>query len=312
MKKSYISILIFLIYINIFSQNNKYFYTKEFGIISENDAYMLLGDDGYYTNGLEFYVNWKSKKNKDSLKIATFSLGQNIYNAQNGNYSKLINIDRPVTAYLYISYKQTQFTKNKEMIKWGVSIASIGPISFGKETQVFIHHLFDMYDPKKQWDFQLKNSIGINGELTWIKEIPIKDNFEIQAIAGARAGLFFDNIKLGSLIRWGKFNNNLSTSYWNTRLNAKDKNSHKEFFFYYQPSLLVYAYNATIEGGAFRKDKGPVTGKLNPLLYHQIVGIMKTWNRYALNLAINYQTKETSLQEKTQWYGTIELKYLFK
>lgn len=310
--KFFVSILLLFISINIFSQQNKDIFSKEIGVTSENDSYMLAGNDGYYTNGLELYLNWKSQKSNDSLRINTFSVGQSLYNAKNGNYSKIENIDRPVTAYLYITYKQTRFRHNKDMIKWSISAAAIGPLAIGKQTQELLHHILGMYNPKEEWEFQLKNSVGVNGEITWSKEIPLRHDMEIQTIAGARAGFFFNNVELGTLFRWGKYNTNAYTSFWNTLLNAKDKQSRKEFFFYYQPSLLVYAYNATVQGGVFRNDKGPVTGKLNPFLYHQKIGVIKTWNRCSLNLAVNYQTKETSLQEKTQWYGTINLKYLFK
>ncbi len=305
--KLLLSILLVFLTIPLFSQKTNNSFTKEIGLTSENDSYMLGGEDGYYTNGLEIYFNWKGK---DSLKTHSITAGQSIYNAQNGDFSKIWDIDRPVTAYLYLSYEQTRFTSKKDLLHWEVALGAIGPIAQGEEAQVFLHKMLNFYDPSEEWEFQLNNSVGVNGEITWVKELPVASNMEFQTIAKARAGFFFTNIEMGALFRWGKFNNNTHTAYWNTRINSKNQKS--ELFFYFQPSLSVYAYNATIQGGLFRDDKGPVTGKLNPFLYHQKIGLMGSWNRVALDLGINFQTKETPSQEKAQWYGTIGLKYLLR
>ncbi len=305
--KLILSILLVFLTIPVFSQEKDHSFTKEIGLASDNDSYMLGEEDGYYTNGLEIYFNWKGK---DFLRIHSLTAGQLMYNAQNGDYSKIEDIDRPVTAYLYLGYGQTRFTSKMDLLRWGIAVGAIGPIAQGENVQVFLHKLLNLYDPSEEWEFQLKNSVGVNGEITWVRELPVASGMEFQAIAKARAGFFFTNVEMGTLFRWGRFNDNTHTAFWNTRINSKNQKS--ELFFYFQPSLSIYAYNATIQGGLFREDKGPVTGKLNPFLYHQRVGVMGSWNRVALDLGVNFQTKETPLQETTQWYGTIGLKYLLR
>src|SRR5690606_35417434 len=130
------------------------------------DSYTLTAYDGYYTNGLKVVLGWNNKRDSTNSTIHKLELGQLMYNAKNGSYKRLEELDRPVTAFLYIRYGQQHFTPNASLLSWRINIGTIGPPALGRQVQESIHSLFNMYKPE-EWDYQLNTEIGINADFTW-------------------------------------------------------------------------------------------------------------------------------------------------
>ena len=315
-----------------------------FQIINDNDSYTLTANDGYYTNGLKLifgwtninkasdaYLNQPAEANKDtnsdkdnidsvnqterglkgrSQTIHSMEIGQLMYNAKNGSYRYKDELDRPVTAFLYIRYAEQHFTKNQSLLGWGITLGTIGPPALGRQMQQSIHSLFNMYTPE-EWDYQLKTEVGLNADFTWSPTLQLSENpnspFKLLPVVAASVGNTFTGTSLGSVLSLGKMGTNNQTAFWKAHLN----NTENESFFYLYPEMVLSVYNATIQGGLFRSDKGPYTGQLNHLRYRQTIGWMHSGPIFNIGLNLIYDARESKTQLHNQWYGRVQFGFAF-
>lgn len=283
-------------------------YYREFQLTSDNDSYTLRGKDGYYTNGLKIAFRWKNKNDTLSNTVRSVEIGQLMYNAKNGSYRELYELDRPVTAFLYGVYSQAKFTKNDNVIKWNITAGIIGPPAFGRQVQDAIHSTLGMYTPE-EWNFQLNTEFGINTHVEWSLKLKNVDNdhFSLKPVVGATVGNTFTNANAGVAILLGDYNSNSKSVFWNANLNS----TKKESFFYLYPQMIFKAYDATVQGGLFRHDKGKYVGVLNRDLFAPRIGWMYSGKGFLLNLALSYESRESLTQQDAQFYGTIGLGFCF-
>jgi len=294
--------LFFIFCLFTFPLSAQKIYHNSLGILTENDSYLLRGKDGYYTNGLVLSYSW-TNKDSNTTTIRSVEIGQRMYNAKNGSYQELYKIDRPVTAYLFGRYGQTQFS-HQNVLDWKIGIGTIGPNAFGQQVQQFIHRTLGMYEPE-EWQFQLKNAFSVDASMLYAPQIredrPI---FNVYPVVSSNIGMTFTNIKMGGFVTIGRKNINSKSALWNAQLN-RTGNAVSESFFYVRPFLTYNIYNATVQGSLFGKDEH--AGVLNRLLFMPKVGWKYCYNRFSLDLGIDYSSREAKEQLKSQWYGSVRL-----
>lgn len=283
----------------VFSQK---VYNKSFGILTENDSYLLMGKDGYYTNGLTLSYSW-TKKDTNSTVIHSIEFGQLMYNAKNGSYKELWKIDRPITAYLFGNYNQTSI-HNGNVLQWKAGIGTIGPNGYGKQVQEFIHRTLGMYKPE-EWQFQLRNALAIDASILYVPQIfKEQPTVNLYPVLSSDIGMTFTNAKAGAYFTIGKKEKNEQSSLWNAQLNRTDKNI-TESFFYFRPAVAYNIYNATVQGSLFHND--PHAGTLNRIMFTPKFGWQYSHNRFSLNVGIDYTSREAKEQLEAQWYGSVRL-----
>lgn len=279
-------------------------------ITSDNDSYTLTRNDGYYTNGLKILFGWNSQTDNSNTTIRTLEIGQLMYNAKNGSYKRKEELDRPVSAFLYARYGQIQFTPKENLISWGLNLGTIGPPALGRQMQQTIHSLFNMYKPQ-EWDYQLKTEVGLNADFTWSPALQLgthqQSPFRILPVLSGSLGNTFTGASAGPVFSLGKMGSNSQTIFWNSHLN----NPSSESFVYFYPEMVLGIYNATIQGGLFRSDKGPYTGKLNHIRYRQTLGWMHSGPVFNIGLGLVFDSKESKTQTHSQWYGRVQLGVAF-
>src|SRR5690606_27431693 len=98
-------------------------------------------------------------------------------------------------------------------------------------------------------------------------------------------GNTFSGAGAGILFRAGQMNKFFSSVSNNSRISnsAKDTIPAKEFFFFTKPMLNYVAYDATVEGGLFTDNKGPVTYNTKHFQYSQEFGVNYAVKRWKLN-----------------------------
>ena len=295
-------------------------YQNELGFKSENDSYLATGQDRYYTNGLfiTFKRASKTKNYIDSLqftkKIWNATIGQYMYNAQSGQITNINYVDRPFAAYLYGGFA-LQYLNSKEHIKkFELQVGTIGPNALGLEAQEVIRKTFGFYDIKG-WEFQVKNEIGFNAkaDLLYLLHRSANKKVDFTLPIEARLGNTFTSLSAGILFRTG----NLNPLYHSVATQSNVSNfkeagvSEKEFYFFLKPQLQLVAYDATIAGGLFRADKGPVTFKTNPLVFSQELGLAYAKKRWTVDFSVIFKTKEESSMVFAHQYGSFDLYYRF-
>jgi hypothetical protein len=292
-------------------------YKSELGFNSENDAYLATGQDRYYTNGL--FINFRSvAKEVDPLKyrkkIWSITAGQTLFNAQSGAVPNENYVDRPFAAYLYGGVSMHYFGKGENSTKISLQMGTIGPAALGKPTQELIHNTFGFYDING-WQFQVKNEIGVNINLqshVFLYRSKNK-NIDFSMPIEARIGNTFSGLKSGVLLRIGTLNPFYHSVATNSNIATQQESGlqKKEFYFFLKPSLDLVLYDATIKGGYFITDKGPITYQSQPVVFAQQVGLAYANQRWTLDFSAIFKTKELKEMLQSNQYGSLNIYYRF-
>ncbi|MGV8878809.1 MAG: lipid A deacylase LpxR family protein [Sphingobacteriaceae bacterium] len=318
MKYRIIPIIICLFSLNTVQAQTKS-YKNEFGLRSDNDSYLAQGSDRYYTNGL--FLSFRHALDQNKLngskihkKILGFEIGQRMYNAQSGYLPDSRYIDRPFTAYLFAESSLTLLYTSESTLKLNTQIGVIGPAALGQEAQNVIHDTFGFYT-LNGWQYQLKNEVSLNLAAEYSHLITRGKSIDLAANAYGHLGNAFTGAGVGLLLRAGNFNQffqSASTeSIVNNRLETTRTLHDYEFFFYGRPIINYVGYDATIEGGLFRSDKGPFIFDQKKLVLSQQVGVTYAKNRWTIDANAIFKTKEVESQAKAHQWASVGLKYRF-
>lgn len=318
MSKRLLSFLIFgfLILIpfqSVFSQN---LYQHEIGFQNDNDVYLMRLQDQYYTNGIRFYY----KKAIDSSKLSesyenkfwAINIGHKIFNAGSGTVYTKSEVDRPLTGYLYMRGEMSWFTKKERVFSLGTEIAVIGGSAFGKDLQTEFHRIFGFYDIKG-WEYQLNSSIGMDLRASYSRLLVRNKSNNLDAFIKGDLSLGLNNTKLSVSpnFRWGRINPLYESASLGSRVQSKQKNSVKEFYFFYRPQINWILYDSTIQGGMLIKDKGPVTFDVHPFVFSQSFGVQLATRRIGINFNYVFNTKEVKSEATAHQYGSFSMAYYF-
>jgi len=298
---------------SVFSQG---FSSREIGFQNDNDVYLMIRQDQYYTNGLNFYY----KKAVDSIKLSdrlqnktwTINLGQKLYNASDGAVYSSRQVDRPITGYTYIGGKISWFTKKEEVISLGTEVAIIGPRALGKNIQEGFHRTFRFYEING-WEYQLNNSLGIDAQASYSRLLLRNRSKKLDAIIKGDVVLGLNNTRVSAStsFRWGRINRLFESVLLGSRIQSKSRQSDKEFYLFYRPQIDWVLYNSTIQGGLLIADKGPVVFDIKPIVFSQIVGFQFATHSIGLNFSYTFNTNDVRSDASSHQYGTLSLAYYF-
>lgn len=316
--KSFYCLFIFISFFPVSSFSQKRNYRNEFGFRSDNDAYLFYGQDRYYTNGLfitfRHAIKMPENETKETIKkIWEIEAGQYMYNPQSGSVPDITYVDRPFTAYLYGGFRFSWLKRNEQVIRLSIEGGTIGPAALGEDAQKLLHKLVGFYPPDG-WQYQLNNAPAINSALDYTRLISkTGEKTDLSFNGYAHLGTTFSGAGAGVLFRAGNIGKLFNSASTNSRIsnNISDSVPQKEIFFYMQPQLHFIAYDATIEGGMFNDDKGPVTFTPNRLAFSQELGVKYAEKRWTASFSLIFRTREISTQVHAHQYGSIGLYYRF-
>lgn len=294
-------------------------FRNEIIFITDNDNYTLQKRDGYYTNG--FYLSLQQlsgRKSRRVLKtIMRYELGQMIYNPYKYSITDPAQMDRPFAGYLYIKATRSVFFNRGNNLRAGVSAGMLGKASGAQQTQQNYHKLIHIY-AVEGWTHQLNNEPGVNLHVQYTHPLsgPLSAGqmVDLHAIGKGTLGTSFTNATAGLLFRIGFMEQSTQSVAWDSRLHgaAPAYRNPIEVFAFFQPEAMVQGYNATLQGGLFRKDKGPVTADLQPWLYQHRMGFMIGLRRFSTVIALVHRTREARQMRRKENYGSIQLSYRFR
>lgn len=315
-KHKILLISLFLVFLARILNAQENSYKSEFGFRSDNDSYLAQGQDRYYTNGI--FLQFRSALDQSALKnprlnkvIWEIEAGQKMFNPQTGSILDPAYIDRPFAAYLYAGGAFNFLFNSESNLKLGFQIGSIGPSAKGKEAQELLHNTFGFYEIHG-WQWQVNNEIGINSRIEFNKLLnrmkSKKTDFSLNTYLNA--GNTFAGLGAGILFRTGAINPlHSSASTESTISNNSGSKAKKEFFFYARPMLHYIAYDATIQGGMFTNDKGPVVFDAKPLVFSQQAGLVFSKNRWTADFSLIFKSREIKSNAKPHQYGSLGLFY---
>lgn len=289
-------LFIFLSFFLTLSSVGQAGYTREIGIVSDNDAYLMLAIDQYYTNGLMIFFRYVPEKFNVKLynKIIEFRIVQKIYNPFQGYVPWVERIDKPFAGYLFIETGISRFYKNESLLKTSLQLGILGPSAHAEEVQKFYHRALNLYGIEG-WQYQVHDAAGINFELAYLKSLKYFFNrqLDINFYADVKAGTINDDISAGiltraSIVKLHPIYNSNCTGTTISRNNAISDD--KELYLYFIPKLSYIFYDATIEGGMF-SNTSPVTFNVRPLQFSLESGISGSYKNLNAGYSVTFQTK---------------------
>lgn len=295
-------------------------FKNEFGFRSDNDSYLAYGQDRYYTNGL--FITYRSSFNQNKIKnkklnklIWEIEGGQKMYNAQSGSIKDINLVDRPFAAYLYAGAAFNFLYNSENNLKISIEAGTIGKSAKGKEAQELLHKAIGFYEING-WEWQVKNETGINTSLeyNYLLDRSKSDKTDFTLNSNVTLGNTFAGLGAGITFRAGTINKLFNSASSQSRIsNAAGTQTgvEKEFFFYAKPMLQYIAYDATIQGGLFRNDKGPVVYDIKSLVFSQQAGLMYAKNRWTVDFSVLFKSREVKSKARPHQYGSVALYYKF-
>ncbi|MGZ3872284.1 MAG: lipid A deacylase LpxR family protein [Mucilaginibacter sp.] len=323
-----IKLLTFLIGIffaaNAFSQSH----TNEIGLQTDNDSYLGQGSDRYYTDGIFIYFRHALKVNGGdgtslANKVLGFEAGQKIFNPQSGSVfyhgaDQADLVDRPFAGYLYAGATLNFLYKNESNLKIGAQIGIIGPGAFGRQVQDYVHDNFGFYHPSG-WEYQIHNEAQLNLSAEYNRLIARGSWVDVSFSGYLNLGNGFSGAGAGPLVRLGSFNqlfHSVSTQSTAIRDETIPPLHPHELFFYYKPLFNYVAYDATIQGGLFDKHNDPLSQEIRrdkePFIFSQQFGIAFTTNRFVIDAAAMFHTKDDKEMVRSHQWGSVTALYRFK
>jgi lipid A 3-O-deacylase len=323
-----IKLFIFLISlfcaVNVLAQTH----SNEIGIQTDNDSYLLQGSDRYYTDGIYIYYRRALKvKSGDSTKLLNkvlgFEMGQKIFNPQSGSVfykgaDQAQLVDRPFAGYLYAGANLNFLYKDESNLKIGAQLGIIGPGAFGKEVQDYVHDNFGFYHPDG-WEFQIHNEVQLNLSAAYNRLLARSGWIDLSLTSYLNLGNGFTGAGVGPQLRMGAFNqlfNSISTQSTAIKNQTVTPLHQHELFFYYKPLFNYVAYDATIQGGLFNKHNDPssleITRNKEPFIFSNQLGIAFTTNRFVIDAAAIFHTKEVKEMVRLEQWGSVTALYRFK
>ncbi len=292
-------------------------FRNEFGFRSDNDAYLAVGLDRYYTNGFFITFRHALKPGNQSEKLVKKTweaeAGQYMFNAQSGYVPDINYVDRPFAAYLYGGMKLNWFLKDEQVFRVSLDAGTIGPNALGEDAQKLLHKIAGFYE-LNGWQYQINNEFGVNTGLDYTRLLARPSvNTDFSFNGYAHVGTTFSGAGAGILFRAGNINKLFNSVSTNSRISnsVTDSVPSGELFFFAEPSFHYVAYDATVQGGLFNDDKGQVTFTPNRIAFFQELGVKYASKRWTLNFSVIFRTKEIKSQVHAHQYGSAGIFYRF-
>jgi lipid A 3-O-deacylase len=321
LKPASVTLLFILFSAFVMAQDSSAIYTKELSFITENDNYNFTRQDRYYSNGLFLRYQWLPKKTlspKIANKLHRIEAGHMIFNPHLNRRSLeqvLEQQDRPYAGWLYGSYGQTNVYKGERVLQFDGTVGILGPGAKGKEVQTNYHKFIGLYKIYG-WENQLQNEMGLNVSVRYYQPlIQSTKNISLHATGKASLGNTFTNASAGVLLKLGALEDEQFSSYWTGRLGQtkQQQRRHTEFIFFLEPALMAQGYNATVQGGLFRKDKGSYTSELNPFIYIIKTGLIFSTRQTSFSVYYNIKQREAkSMIDPYEIYGAFAFAIRFR
>ncbi|MBS1664034.1 MAG: lipid A deacylase LpxR family protein [Bacteroidetes bacterium] len=246
--------------------------THLFRIYEDDDCINILGNfsDNAYTNGTRldyFYMPARTPRffvdhilphaGNSSRNIYGWGITQLMYTPDDLLKTTYQPNDYPYSGALFATHTLYSYNKEKKYsLQTELVLGMIGPASFAKQTQRFVHRI-EGFDIPMGWDHQFSNDVLFNINFAAEKELTHVGN-GLEVIGGSRAflGTMQNGLALYPLIRFGgmtPYFNGFISQYASTTRN-KEGDRKGQFYFFIKPEVQLVLTNAMVQGGIFTKN----------------------------------------------------------
>ncbi len=287
---------------------------REFSFTNENDVYLLLGIDRYYSNGL--FLNYRFVN--EGIKLDTirpkrvFDIGiaQKFWTPQD---LRIINPGayyRPYAGMLYASFSVGEFIKKFSRFSYGVDIGIIGKGSGAQAFQEWYHKTLGFPEPRG-WRYQIPNGLVFDLKLEYNRQYElVPKRVDLISSTSASLGSGFSHVIQRVDIRFGDLRPLNQSAFFNAIIGSGSSSlvTHKYFFIGYGVEGVLH--NSTIEGHVFTND-APQTNEIMPFVRHLRLGWAKSSENSTLKITYNWLSQEVRGGAGRHAYFALELQLRF-
>lgn len=270
----------------------------------ENDIFFHHDDD--YTHGtkVEYVTN----------DLWHFNIQQNMYAPADLSRKDHIVGDRPYCGMLIGGIGKELFADPKS--PWThyaeINFGMIGPSAHCKETQRFVHKIFDCDEPMG-WDNQLHDEFVVNGQW-WTKyNWFIQDWIALVPRAGMAIGTIQDMIEVGCDLKigWNMKKDVGSTIMFSTPQRGSSWLDDLTAYVYGGVCERYYLYNHILEGGCFTNKDKDLAVDIEPFVPEARVGVVLQYKNFYATWYGVFRGYEFEGQKNRPDYGGISIGWTF-
>lgn len=295
--------------------------TRLFRLYEDNDFlnWRGKGTDDAYTNGTRLDVFYtKSHPSRfivdrnmptagdSAINVFGWGLMQVMFTPQDITQTAWQPNDYPYAGGLFATHSLYSYNPRKKYsYQTELLLGVMGPASFAKEAQIFMHRLIH-YKRPMGWDNQLGNDPLINIGFTAEKQFA-GYRHAVEVIGGAQVyyGTLMNGVSVYPLIRIGKmqpyFNGYLS-QFGTAKQNGTARRGHRlQAYFIIKPEAQLIFTNALLEGGMFSSNTHEVNGKevankpandLQQVVFSLNFGAVVSAGRFSISFIQNSSTAQ--------------------
>ncbi len=303
-------------------------------LTTENDAYLEPFTDEYYTAGhsigftskeMDFSNEEISEKYKflstlGKIGLANYprvtrfniDLSQEIYTPKDRTATP-DKFDRPYAGYLYLSLGISNRNNEVQEHLW-LNLGVVGPYSFAKEVQNFVHNYISNDYLLLGWDTQISNEFAFNLYYQITRKFTLYNGNIISSdfLLNSDTAVGNVDIHLGVDMRF-RVGYNLHVDFGVPKINTSYKASpvsSDDFTLYWFIGAggRLVGRNLFIEGNTFSSGTNL---KLNPFIYDFETGVAAAYKGFRFSYVFTLKSKEFRTQKNNLSYGSILLELSF-
>lgn len=254
---------------------------RELELTYDND--LILFTDRYYTSGVNvaysrlinresrFYKSFSSKKSDSSKLIYRIHYGHRIYTSKEIKEKDVQQFDRPYAGWHYLKFDMMNFPKPEVANTYSMDVGMVGEMSGIGNFHVWWHRGVGITTPRG-WEYEVANEVLINFRYNRIKNWHLGRRIKFITNSAISAGNRENKLEQELVVRIGKFNELMNTSYVNSRvadfipeLGYYPKDGGEEGFLFLGISGSFVLSNIFIEGSLFNNNS-PQTAEIENFL----------------------------------------------
>lgn len=266
---------------------------RSISIINENDVYLLVGNDRYYSNGIFVNYRWLPRKfltpTASKKKIMEFGLGQQFWTPQDLVLIDVNEFDRPYAGLLFVQFNVSEYLNPKELVRYGIETGTTGKASGNQGFQEFYHRTFGFPKPRG-WQYQIPNAFIFHLKADYMRQFRLSESADLIATTEGKFGTGFTYAQQRFDLRLGNLRPLQSSAFANSFLGKDAQLFTKNNFMFIGYGLQYVVYNITIEGPINKH--APHTEIIKPWVHHLRLGYVSNTQKTTFKVTFNWMTPE--------------------
>lgn len=280
------------------------FKNREFSLATENDVYLLIGNDRYYSNGIIAHYRWVPKyAYQDSTKVIfDIEAAQKTYTPQDLLLLDVNDFHRPYAGLLYAGISMSQFKAKTRRAMIGIEVGVSGEASGAEGFQEWYHDTFGFPAPQG-WEYQIPGELIFNFKSEFNRQVVIAPgSFDMISSTEVSLGTAFTHGIQRFDFRVGKLQWLNQSSFKNALIGSGSERTPRHNYFTFGYGLQYVVHNLTI-GGSIWNDEAPHTEVITPWVRHLRIGWVSNSDKATFKLTYNWSSPETRFSGRHSYIG---------